>query len=77
MKAGQEGEGNTAGATKVVHAHVRANALEELVAWIGDNGWVLQDRDLAVIERGWRDMARLDARKKADETCGYGDGDEW
>jgi hypothetical protein len=45
MKAEQEGEGNTAGATKVVHAHIRANALEECVARIGNNSWVLWNRD--------------------------------
>jgi hypothetical protein len=45
MIAEKRGEDNTAEATKVVHAHVRANALEELVARISNNGWVLQDRD--------------------------------
>ena len=44
MIAGKVGEDNTAEATKVVHAHVRANELEELVAWIGDNGWALQGK---------------------------------
>ena len=38
MIAEKRGEDNTAEATKVVHANVRANALEELMAWIGDNG---------------------------------------
>ncbi len=44
MIAEKEGEDNTAEATKVVHAHIRTNELEELVAWIGDNSWVLQDK---------------------------------
>jgi hypothetical protein len=43
--AEKRGEDNTAEATKVVHAHVRTNALEELMAQISDNGWVLQDKD--------------------------------
>jgi hypothetical protein len=35
MIAEKEGEDNTAEATKVVHAHVTTNELEELMAWIG------------------------------------------
>jgi hypothetical protein len=36
------GEDNTAEATKLVHAHIRTNELEGLMAWISDNSWVLQ-----------------------------------
>ena len=40
----------SAEATKVVHAHVRTNELEELVAWIGDNSWVLQCKVLVATD---------------------------
>jgi hypothetical protein len=45
MIAEKRGEDNIAEATEVVYVHERTNALEELVAWIGDNGWILQDED--------------------------------
>ena len=37
MIAEKRGEDNTAETTKVVHAHVRTNELEELIAQIGNN----------------------------------------
>jgi len=45
MIAERRGEDNTAEATKVVHVYERTNALKELMAQIGDNGWILQDED--------------------------------
>jgi len=44
MIAERGGEDNTAEATRVVHVHVRTNELKELMALIGDDSWVLQDK---------------------------------
>jgi hypothetical protein len=53
---------DTAEATKVVHALVRINELEKLVAWISNNSWVLQDRVFSDNRHRGRNVARMNAR---------------
>ncbi len=58
MIAEEEREDNTAEATKVGHAHVWANELKELVAWIGGKGLGIKRQGLGLwrggVQRGRR-----------------------
>jgi hypothetical protein len=56
MKAEQEGEGNTAEATKVVHAHVRTNELigTRVLDWHTSEAWRWGSGQGLTWQQDWR-----------------------
>ncbi len=59
MIAKKEREDDTTEATKVGHAHIWANKLEELVAWIGGEGLGIERQGLGLQRGGVRRGRRM------------------